>query len=53
MNEIYIYLGKALFGILLFAVPTVVVGGIGWCIENKSKVAIWIGKNFYGEDWTK
>ena len=53
MNEIYIYLGKVLFFILLFAVPSMIICGIGWCIENKSKIALWIGRNIYKEDWSK
>lgn len=53
MNEIYIYLGKALFGLLLFAVPAIIAVGVGYAAEHKDKIAIWIGKNFYGEDWTK
>lgn len=51
MTEIYILLGKFIFGILIFAIPTLIGGGIGWIFNNKSKVAIWIGKNIYGEDW--
>ena len=53
MNEIYIYLGKALFGLLLFAIPTGIAIGVGYAAEHKDKIAIWIGKNFYGEDWKK
>lgn len=53
MNELYIYLGKALFLFLIYAVPFSVFAGIGWIVKNKSKVALWIGRNFYGEDWTK